>query len=280
MAKRSGRYTTDKSSNGITVTYNNEAWRRKFNAEGKYWTKALKEKLRQDLTVEKAAKYYANGGRNKGWRNRYFNAYVEFGRGGRGSDYNYQLSNKLDMIYSGIENAVPKLKHYIVDAFCALNRDNVPSIIEDIKNVDFDVMLDIHLTGFGENYGIRGSMHGRAGDEQYYNDSKFAFRKSLFDKKEGRTKVYTGPGVDNIIRAFNVGWHARYYAYGVWEGTNAYEAGGWSRTSSRNSKGERIRSRKDFEGLHFVQAAISAYNAQRRKGEPFIELPPDSIYNK
>ncbi len=282
MASSKGGWESITSSNGITISYNTEPVKKALHAEGKYFTKAMRSLLQQETLVGKAASYYAKGGKNRGWRNRYFNAFVEFGgdRGGSGDVYNKQLADKLDMIYSGIENAVPKLRNYMVDAFCSLNRDNVPSIIDDIKNVDFDVMLDIHLTGFGENYGIKGSMHGRPGDEKYYDDSKFAFRKSLFYKKEGRTKVYTGPGVDNIIRAFNVGWHANHYAYGVWERTNAYEAGGWSRTSSRNSKGERIRSRKDFEGLHFVQAAISAYNAQRRKGEPFIELPPDSIYNK
>ena len=68
-------------------------------------------------------------------------------------------------------------------------------------------------------------------------------------------------GVDNIIAVLNNGYSAGDYVYGWWEGhepteNNAYRSG-W--TGGRLGRAY-IRSRKDREGLRFIQQAISDFN--------------------
>lgn len=68
-------------------------------------------------------------------------------------------------------------------------------------------------------------------------------------------------GVDNIIAVLNNGYNAKGYVYGWWEGhepteDNAYRSG-WTGSGSTDAY---IRSRKDREGLQFIQQAVQDFN--------------------
>lgn len=70
------------------------------------------------------------------------------------------------------------------------------------------------------------------------------YRDSLEDGDGG----YTGEGIDNIIALFNNGYHASRSVYGIW------------RSHSTPTEDLWIPSKKDREGLFFVQKAIDAFN--------------------
>ena len=66
-------------------------------------------------------------------------------------------------------------------------------------------------------------------------------------------------GVNNIVALLNNGYHASNYVYGDWEGrspTGESKFGGRSIDSIAY-----IRSRKDREGLHYIQQAIDDFNS-------------------
>lgn len=65
-------------------------------------------------------------------------------------------------------------------------------------------------------------------------------------------------GVDNIIALLNNGYHAKNYVYGSWDGHHSV---GESVLDGRSiGSSAYIRSRKDREGLHFIQQAIQDFN--------------------
>lgn len=65
-------------------------------------------------------------------------------------------------------------------------------------------------------------------------------------------------GVQNIIALLNNGYHAKDYVYGSWEG---HSPTGESKLDGRSiDTSAYIRSRKDREGLQFIQQAISDFN--------------------
>lgn len=67
-------------------------------------------------------------------------------------------------------------------------------------------------------------------------------------------------GVDNIVAVLNNGYHARDYVYGWWDG---HAPSGGASGELRNSLSKDyayIRSRKDREGLHFIQQAVQDFN--------------------
>lgn len=67
-------------------------------------------------------------------------------------------------------------------------------------------------------------------------------------------------GVDNIVALLNNGYHASGYVYGWWDGHQDYAGG---HTDLRNAGMESsvwIRSRKDFDGYHFIQQAVQDFN--------------------
>ena len=66
-------------------------------------------------------------------------------------------------------------------------------------------------------------------------------------------------GVDNIVALLNNGYHAHNYVYGQWKG-HAPTGGSVSR-GGFDSADAWIRSRKDREGLGFIQQAIRDFNA-------------------
>ena len=68
-------------------------------------------------------------------------------------------------------------------------------------------------------------------------DAESVFRSSLLD--DGNM----GYGVDNIVALLNNGYHAQAYVYGYWD-----------------TAGKEIWSRKDREGLGFMQTAINTFN--------------------
>lgn len=66
-------------------------------------------------------------------------------------------------------------------------------------------------------------------------------------------------GIDNIVALLNNGYHARNYVYGWWEGhsptgDNSYRSGGF------DSNDAWVRSRKDRNGLGFIQQAVQDFN--------------------
>lgn len=65
-------------------------------------------------------------------------------------------------------------------------------------------------------------------------------------------------GVRNIVALLNNGYHAKNYVYGYWEG---HSPTGESRFDGRSiDTSAYIRSRKDREGLQFIQQAINDFN--------------------
>ena len=65
-------------------------------------------------------------------------------------------------------------------------------------------------------------------------------------------------GVRNIVALLNNGYHARDYVYGWWD--NHSPTGDSIYRSGLNASSAWIRSRKDREGLHFIQQAINDFN--------------------
>lgn len=65
-------------------------------------------------------------------------------------------------------------------------------------------------------------------------------------------------GVDNIVAVLNNGYHARDYVYGDWD---THSPTGESVFDGRSiDSSAYIRSRKDREGLHFIQQAVADFN--------------------
>lgn len=65
-------------------------------------------------------------------------------------------------------------------------------------------------------------------------------------------------GVRNIVALLNNGYHAKNYVYGYWEG---HSPTGESKFDGRSTDTDAyIRSRKDREGLQFIQQAINDFN--------------------
>ena len=65
-------------------------------------------------------------------------------------------------------------------------------------------------------------------------------------------------GISNIVALLNNGYHAKDYVYGYWDG---HSPKGESRFDGRSiSTSAFIRSRKDREGLKFIQQAVSDFN--------------------
>lgn len=65
-------------------------------------------------------------------------------------------------------------------------------------------------------------------------------------------------GIKNIVALLNNGYHAKDYVYGYWEG---HSPAGESKFDGRSiDTSAYIRSRKDREGLQFIQQAIQDFN--------------------
>lgn len=257
---------TKYKSHGITVSYDRDKIRKEYNNAGKRFTKKLEEEVRRALIEAKAKSYFDRGGSNKGWVTRYYNAFSSAGGDWRElRDYKdgwRDVNLGATIIDRDLVPSVMYLREYIVEAFRRLMPNPPPSVVYDIERWKFDVSLMIYIGGFGTH----GSINGDLFAEREYEGSGYAYRLSLKTKKP----EYQGDGVSNIIRQFNNGWHARGYAYGVWEKT---------KLDSRSSDGKVIRSRKDFEGLHFIQEGIRDYNARKKDYMPVAKLAEDSIYN-
>ena len=67
------------------------------------------------------------------------------------------------------------------------------------------------------------------------------------------------PGIRNIVALFNNGYHAKDYAYGWWNGHKP--TGAAIAFSLPGEPYAWVRSRKDREGLYFMQEAVEAFNA-------------------
>lgn len=82
-------------------------------------------------------------------------------------------------------------------------------------------------------------------------------RDSLEDGENG----YTGEGISNIIALLNNGYHAKDYVYGWW---NGHQPTGESifRSGVGGTKPDYawIRSKKDRDGLYFIQQAVKDFN--------------------
>lgn len=66
-------------------------------------------------------------------------------------------------------------------------------------------------------------------------------------------------GIDNIVALFNNGYHASNYVYGWWR-TRKTDGGAAFESSNRDDFAW-VRSKKDREALHFIQQAITDFNA-------------------
>jgi hypothetical protein len=65
-------------------------------------------------------------------------------------------------------------------------------------------------------------------------------------------------GINNVVALLNNGYHAKNYVYGWWEGHKP--SGESIYNSGVGSTDAYIRSRKDREGLHFIQQAVTDFN--------------------
>lgn len=77
--------------------------------------------------------------------------------------------------------------------------------------------------------------------------------------RESLENDYEYSGVDNIIALFNNGAHAKNYIYGWWNGHKP--TGKSVYRSGIDSNDAWVRSKKDREGLHFMQQAVKDFNA-------------------
>jgi len=81
-----------------------------------------------------------------------------------------------------------------------------------------------------------------------------------FDDDLHRDSLYSDgyEGVRNIVAVLNNGYHAKNYVYGDWDN---HAPTGESKFDGRSiDTSAFIRSRKDREGLHFIQQAVQDFN--------------------
>ena len=82
-----------------------------------------------------------------------------------------------------------------------------------------------------------------------------ALRRESLDSGGG----YNGGGINNIVALLNNGYRASGYVYGWWDGHSP--TGSSLSSSSASDSFSWIRSRKEREALHFMQAAVAEFNA-------------------
>ena len=115
------------------------------------------------------------------------------------------------------------------------------------------------------------------------------FRPSLYED-------YRGPndeeGATNIVAIFNNGYHATKYVYGNWTGQEVKSSSsGGNADLGRTPLDYRgatigfyndpfIRSRKDREGLHFIQQAIDDFNGNYGSEFNVVAKIDDPIYEE
>lgn len=68
-------------------------------------------------------------------------------------------------------------------------------------------------------------------------------------------------GIDNIVALFNNGQHAQNYVYGRWYGHSLTSGDGVLRSGSQGDFAW-VKSKKEREGLRFIQRAITDFNAK------------------
>lgn len=86
-------------------------------------------------------------------------------------------------------------------------------------------------------------------------------------------------GVRNIVALLNNGYHARDYVYGWWDGHSPTGASAGDLRNAGADGSAYIRSRKDREGLGFIQQAVadfnrvygSYYNVTARPSQEYLE---------
>lgn len=76
--------------------------------------------------------------------------------------------------------------------------------------------------------------------------------------RESLENEYDYGGVNNIVALFNNGAHAKNYIYGWWNGHAP--TGNTGFRSGGSDSYAWVRSKKDREGLHFIQQAVNDFN--------------------
>jgi hypothetical protein len=92
---------------------------------------------------------------------------------------------------------------------------------------------------------LSGSSGGKYGAMIFIYFGYGRSRKSLYEEKY--------EGVDDIVRLFNNGYHAKKYVYGWWDGHSPTGAPEYGREVEGSVW---IRSKKDREGAHFIEEGI------------------------
>lgn len=155
-----------------------------------------------------------------------------------------------------------KIKEYVKNGVKTTNAGD--SVINEPKIYEAAAKLISVLQSTAQSYGLPASVMRHFSSLQcskiYTMPDGTSQVYIYFGDDLHRDSLYSDgyDGVHNIVALLNNGYHASNYVYGDWDGhapTGESVFDGRSIDSSAY-----IRSRKDREGLHFIQQAISDFN--------------------
>ena len=257
--------------NGFVFNINEEEVRKIADKTHRRLTKKFRSEIEASLIaaqIQSRAKSYAlRGGDFKAHITRLGNAY-------------FQVTDNLEgfrEIFIGVfSRALAEPMRYIIEEFyrsyeAAFGKTPPDSMVDDLMSEKFDTQLIVefsaryHRSSYYASLKHPTASEGIADEQNFHRNS--LIMKSRNSEKDG--KPVRPEGAYNILALFNHGWHAKRYAYGVWEPTEP---------RSGSSDGKVIRGRKDFRGLFFVEHALRRFNAQNKGTTARID--PDSIFLK
>lgn len=260
--------------NNVMVTITEEDIQREFE---KYARKRLTPKLRSTIISalataqiqERARNYIGRGGDATGYQTQLENSYYE-----AGGDLRKLRNDFIKYFEKVLDGPMP----YIIEEFyhsyeAAFGKSPPLSLIDELTDKTFDVQLIVELKEkYHRNQYYASLRHpvasGGLADEEFSHRNSLV-RKSKDSEKNGQPT--SARGADNMLALFNSGWHAKAYAYGVWEPT---------KSNSQDSGGRVIRSRKDFSGLHYVEKALRAFNANSKDIKARLDPKTDFIWRR
>lgn len=256
------------------VTIRDEDIQKEFEKTGrKYLTPKLRETITSALATaqiqEKARNYIGRGGDFLAYQTQLENAYY-----GAGGDLRKLRNDFIKYFKEVLDGPMA----YIVDEFyhsyeAAFGKSPPISLIDELTDGTFDVQLIVDLRAKYHKSQYYASLRHPV-EKSGLAKEEFAHRNSLVRKSkdsEVNGQPTSARGADNMLALFNHGWHAKAYAYGVWEPT---------KSNSQDSGGKVIRSRKDFRGLYYVEKALRAFNANAKGIKARLDPKSSFVWQK